>query len=73
MFWTCHCDVILGLGREGVTWNSSRNSTTRNQISAARNLHRNQHHPPRKRKLARISIPAQNEEKSEISMRIIRQ
>jgi len=22
MFWTCHCDVILALGREGVTCNS---------------------------------------------------
>ena len=63
MFWTCHCDVILGLGREGVTWNS-RNSTTRNQISAPRNSHRNQDHPSRKRKLPGIFffISAQNEE-----------
>jgi len=22
MFWTCHCDVILGLSRQGVTWKS---------------------------------------------------
>jgi len=22
VFWTCHCDVILGLGREGATCNS---------------------------------------------------
>jgi hypothetical protein len=44
MFWTCHCDVILRLGGGGVTWNS-RNSTTRNQISAPINSHRNQHHP----------------------------
>jgi hypothetical protein len=57
--------VILRLGREGVTWNSSRNSTTRNQISAPRNSHRNQHHPSRKRNLPRIFffISAQNEEK----------
>jgi len=24
VFWTCHSDVILGLGREGVTWKSWR-------------------------------------------------
>jgi hypothetical protein len=22
VFWTCHCDVILALGRLGVTWYS---------------------------------------------------
>jgi hypothetical protein len=22
VFWTCHSDVILAMGREGVTWNS---------------------------------------------------
>jgi hypothetical protein len=30
MFWTCHCDVVLGSGEEGVTWNSLGNSATRN-------------------------------------------
>jgi len=24
MFWTCHSDVILALGRQGVTWKSEK-------------------------------------------------